>query len=183
MTKELDVARQVLVLDENERISRAFTALYFPITGYTKEKLKILPGKEYKHEEKRKDVNLKNGIIALTNKRIFWLERRGTFKKTYHPTFFIHLKDIVSMNIQGRLAKRINIASREGEFQFRFGGMEKFIDKVSALQKELKAEPIPRVTGTSTPLEELKKLKELLDMGAITQEEYEEKKKKMLERV
>ncbi|MEM3026932.1 MAG: SHOCT domain-containing protein [Thermoproteota archaeon] len=32
-------------------------------------------------------------------------------------------------------------------------------------------------------LEELKKLKELLDIGAITQEEYEEKKKKILEKI
>lgn len=35
----------------------------------------------------------------------------------------------------------------------------------------------------SMGLEELKKLKELLDMGAITQQEYEEKKKKILENV
>ncbi|MDH5795375.1 MAG: SHOCT domain-containing protein, partial [Candidatus Bathyarchaeota archaeon] len=31
--------------------------------------------------------------------------------------------------------------------------------------------------------EQLKKLKELLDMGAITQEEYNEKKKSLLEKV
>jgi hypothetical protein len=183
VTKELDAAKQVLALDEDEQISQAFKAMYFPVVKYTKERLRILPAKEYKQEEKRKDVNVKSGIIALTNKRFFWLERRGTLKKTYHPTLFIYLKDIVSMNMQGRLHKRMNVTSREGEFQFRFGGMEQFIDKVSILQKSLKAETIPQSNGTSTPLEELKKLKELLDMGAITPEEYEEKKKKILERV
>jgi hypothetical protein len=45
------------------------------------------------------------------------------------------------------------------------------------------AKAMPTVTVTSTPLEELKKLKELLDIGAITQEEYEEKKKKILEKI
>lgn len=40
-----------------------------------------------------------------------------------------------------------------------------------------------QITTTPTPLEELKKLKELLDIGAITQEEYEEKKKKILEKI
>jgi len=41
----------------------------------------------------------------------------------------------------------------------------------------------PTVIAAPTPLEELKKLKELLDMGAITKEEYEEKKRKILERI
>jgi hypothetical protein len=41
----------------------------------------------------------------------------------------------------------------------------------------------PSVTMASTPVDELKKLKELLDMGAITQQEYEDKKKRLLERI
>ena len=45
------------------------------------------------------------------------------------------------------------------------------------------AKAMPQVTVAPTPLEELKKLKELLDMGAISQEEYEAKKKKILEKV
>jgi len=47
--------------------------------------------------------------------------------------------------------------------------------------KEAKAKSL--VTTEHTPLDELKKLKELLDMGAITQKEYEEKKKKILEKI
>ena len=42
---------------------------------------------------------------------------------------------------------------------------------------------VPKVAAAPTPLEQLKKLKELLDMGAITQEEYNEKKKSLLEKV
>lgn len=45
------------------------------------------------------------------------------------------------------------------------------------------AKTMPQVTAALTPLEELKKLKELLDLGAITQEEYEQKKKKILEKL
>jgi len=41
----------------------------------------------------------------------------------------------------------------------------------------------PSVTVALSPVDELKKLKELLDMGAITQQEYEEKKKRLLERI
>ncbi|RLE54685.1 MAG: hypothetical protein DRJ30_04810 [Candidatus Methanomethylicota archaeon] len=34
-----------------------------------------------------------------------------------------------------------------------------------------------------SPLDELKKLKELLDIGAITPQEYEEKKRKLLRKI
>lgn len=44
------------------------------------------------------------------------------------------------------------------------------------------AKAMPQVAAAPTPLDELKKLKDLLDLGAITKEEYEEKKKKILER-
>lgn len=37
--------------------------------------------------------------------------------------------------------------------------------------------------AAATPLEELRKLKELFDMGAITQAEYDEKKQKLLDRI
>lgn len=41
----------------------------------------------------------------------------------------------------------------------------------------------PPLAAGPTPMEELKKLKELLDMGAISQQEFEEKKKKLLEKI
>jgi len=87
------------------------------------------------------------------------------------------------MNMQGTFAKRTNILSSHGEAQFRFGGMEKFIELVSKLKSNVKVESMPQTTQAPTPLEELKKLKELLDMGAITSEEYEDKKKKLLQKV
>ncbi len=61
---------------------------------------------------------------------------------------------------------------------------EKLVSIVKEGMKRAKAaKAMPSVTVTPTPLEELKKLKELLDMGAITQEEYEEKKKRLLEKI
>ena len=61
---------------------------------------------------------------------------------------------------------------------------KKLVDVVREGMKRAKtAKAVPQVAVAPTPLEELKKLKEVLDMGAITQEEYEEKKKKILEKV
>jgi len=45
---------------------------------------------------------------------------------------------------------------------------------------EEKTAPIVEPARKKSPIEQLKELKELLDMGAITEAEYEEKKKKIL---
>jgi hypothetical protein len=58
--------------------------------------------------------------------------------------------------------------------------MEKFIDVTSGLIGEIRAKPLHE---PSSGLENLKELKILLDIGAITKEEYEEKKKKILEQI
>jgi hypothetical protein len=63
---------------------------------------------------------------------------------------------------------------------------DKFVNIVSdGIRRAKAAEVAPPAppTAASTPLEELKRLKELLDMGAISQGEFEEEKKKLLERI
>jgi len=61
---------------------------------------------------------------------------------------------------------------------------EKLVEIVKeGIKKAKAAEATPSITMAPTPLEELKKLKELLDMGAITQQEYEEKKRKILGKI
>ena len=60
----------------------------------------------------------------------------------------------------------------------------KFVNIVKeGIKRSKEARQVPGVAVAPTPLEELKKLKELLDMGAMTQEEYEEKKKSLLEKI
>ncbi len=64
------------------------------------------------------------------------------------------------------------------------GEAEKLVNIVKEGMKQAKAARVmPTVTAAPSPLEELKRLKELLDIGAITQEEYEEKKKRILEKI
>lgn len=49
--------------------------------------------------------------------------------------------------------------------------------------KETRAEKAPSVKDTSDNFEQIKKLKELLDMGAISQEEYDLKKQELLSKI
>lgn len=60
----------------------------------------------------------------------------------------------------------------------------RLVDIVKEGIKQTKASAAtPTLTMAATPVDELKKLKELLDIGAITQQEYEEKKKEILKRI
>lgn len=58
--------------------------------------------------------------------------------------------------------------------------MEEVANYVKRRVDEIKSGTSQVVTNTVSPAEELKKMKELLDMGIITQEEFDAKKKQLL---
>jgi len=51
------------------------------------------------------------------------------------------------------------------------------------VSRGIRMEPRKTTIKQEDPLEKLKKLKELYDMGVLSQEEYEEKRKKLLEQI
>ena len=59
---------------------------------------------------------------------------------------------------------------------------ERIVNVVRERMRALKAAPAAQIQATSS-LDVLKKLKELLDVGAITKEEYEEAKKRILSKL
>jgi len=60
---------------------------------------------------------------------------------------------------------------------------EKIVKIIREGMARAKAKPVAVTAPAISPLDELRKLKELLDAGAITKEEFEEKKKRLLEKV
>ena len=58
--------------------------------------------------------------------------------------------------------------------------IKKLTDEAWEIEKKAKQNISAPVQQTASPAEELKKFKELLDMGAITQEEFDSKKKQIL---
>lgn len=127
-----------------------------------------------------------SGRLVLTNRRLIWLQQRGTLRKTLHPIFELLIRNISGLSIQGRFAKRINVSDGTREYQFRIGGdrdiaeFQKRVTELTHLQSVSAGEAGESLKG---PIEQLKELKELLDLGAITQEEYDDKKKKLLEKI
>lgn len=106
------------------------------------------------------------GLVLLT---------LGPFLTTY-GVFFYNVGLIIigpPMFILGTVVYHIDLFSHRKQ-------REGIVEAVMKPQQEAKATPS---AAALTCMDELKKLKELLDMGAITQEEFEQKKKRILEKM
>lgn len=109
----------------------------------------------------------------------------------------IYYKDVIGVQykpskvtdgyIQVETASAGRSASSEygGENSIQFGGKsnadaEMITSFIRAKIEEIKNAPVGGFVQKATPAEELKKFKELLDMGVISQEEFDAKKKQLL---
>lgn len=117
--------------------------------------------------------NLKQGIY-VTEKRVY-----GT--TVFGKRVDIPLDSISAVSLTN-LFSGVSVASSSGRISFSFlENQDEIFKTISELIRDRQD------AGNSTPkeekhaaTEEIKKLKELLDMGAITQEEYDAKKKELL---
>lgn len=83
--------------------------------------------------EKRRAVKAKEteyGSMVLTNRRLFWVAKRGVFGKSYHSTCEIRLEDIKGISSGGALLKYISIMDSQGEniFHLRIPGIPGSVD-------------------------------------------------------
>lgn len=62
-------------------------------------------------------------------------------------------------------------------------GMKKAMDRMVSSLHAYDEDPMDASSRRQAAMEELKSLKELLDMGAITQSEFEEKKEKLMSQI
>ena len=85
-----------------------------------------------------------------------------------------------------RSGKDHNAYTSENAFQFAKGHaplmreIYNFIDQQIRKAKQAKTQPVQVAAGQPSNLDELKKLKELLDLGVVTQEEFDAKKSQLL---
>jgi hypothetical protein len=68
---------------------------------------------------------LHSGELVLTNKRLLWLERRGTFSKTYRASFEIDLLNLQGITCGGLMNFWVSITDCNGENIFHLKGVGK----------------------------------------------------------
>jgi len=88
-----------------------------------------------------------SGVLALTNQRLLWLERRGMLSKTYRASFEIDLKELQGITCGGALKKWISITDKQGENIFHLSGVgkkeiEPFRDMILRQVEKLKDAPM-----------------------------------------
>ncbi len=127
--------------------------------------------------------------IELEKKR-GWNWTRGTFVAGGKGTYTIPMKTIRTVEIRemaGFVSGMLLIDTGGNNTVVLFGGVHNkkdYCDKCNETLRQIKAFIESKTLNTADSVtdsaDELKKLKELLDMGIVTQEEFDAKKKQLL---
>jgi hypothetical protein len=67
----------------------------------------------------------KNGILALTNQKLMFLEAHGVFSKSYHQTLTIPLAKLGGISVGGTLIPFVSIADDMQNYVFHIDGIGK----------------------------------------------------------
>lgn len=124
----------------------------------------------------------RNGVLIATNQRIIFYGK----KKFGYNMESIDYGKISSIEYsRGMIFGKIKIYTSGNDITFETS-MEQTARKIMAVIKEkTKGKPSVKTTTTNipekTPIEQLKEYKELLDLEIITQEEFDAKKKQLLD--
>lgn len=125
--------------------------------------------------------SFKTQWLVITNKRVLLYARAliggGSDSFSYDEISSVQgqkgiLLGSVELNVKGKTEKFINMQKDDVE------------QSVNIIRQNIEESKSKKSKETSPdPLEQIKKLKELLDLGAITREDFENKKKKLLESI
>ena len=123
-----------------------------------------------------------NYAYAVTNKRIL-MGQKKLVGQALQSVMLDQVNDVTSSTgvLLGTLT--INTVGTAFNVAINKQAVQKVADRLHTLLTELKAQPAaapaPAASAVSAA-DEIKKFKELLDLGAITQEEFDAKKKQLL---
>jgi len=125
-------------------------------------------------------LSIKMQWLVLTDKRVIFYARAliGGGSDTFYYDEISSVEGrkglalgSIELNIKGKTESFINMQKKE---------VDQAVDLIRRnIEESKRVAPVP----AADPFEQIKKLKDLLDSGIITQEEFEEKKKKLLEKV
>ncbi len=141
------------------------------------------------HTEKRglRQVTLK--CTAVVTSKTIYILREGTFTKGLSSgteSVPLHTVTGISKKRQLGLGTVVEI-SRAGNIDQLIMCNEAQADKWIAIAKEVSAAvssaPTAVINQTIDPLDQLKKLKDLLDSGVLTQQEFDEKKQALMDKI
>ena len=135
----------------------------------------ILATSNYLECKKSDGTKTGEGIITITSKNCYITAGAGILTMLFSTHEVLPLRKIISTEIQSDLIAGLTITTYSTKYYFKSVMQADDIQRV--LQENLTAEPTAKHFDSA---DEIMKFKKLLDAGAITQEEYDAKKKQLL---
>jgi len=119
--------KSVIVLDEDETLVQSWKGKYEKPYKTMDGDFQLVTlgghrGRKYREKEKAKP---KSGVMALTNQRLLWLEKRGLIGKSYHNVLQINLENLQGISMGGAIRKYISITDNVREHKFHLKGIGK----------------------------------------------------------
>lgn len=122
-----------------------------------------------------------NPVTLILEKDGIRLERKGFWTGRDKGFEEIKYENITNIGIEkGFVGATVEIKYRGGKFELPNIVKEHAEIFVNSAREKVRSTSTPKTESTISPMYEIKKAKELLDMGAITQEEFDKVKKKYL---
>lgn len=162
---------------DGSKLMQAKKKVSKPIKETPKKEVKKYTGETLKGMLNGQTVTLILGDDSIKlEKKGFWTKRDKGFEE-------VKYRDIIKIGIKkGYVSVKVEIYYRGGNYELANINPEAgelFVNNVrSKLQSDNALE-----TSVSSPLDEIKKAKELFDLGVLTEEQFEDVKTKCLERM
>jgi len=126
--------------------------------------------------------------LALTDKRVIFYPRGGGLLTAFQKTSAISIdygQIVTAQGKKGALLGEINLSTRERIVRFKDMAKDD-VDQIAGMISRMKDKAATQAIlapSRESALEQLKKLAELRQMGAISEAEFQEKRKKLLEAI
>ncbi|WP_296059562.1 SHOCT domain-containing protein [uncultured Amphritea sp.] len=119
----------------------------------------------------------KNGALIVTESRVIFY-RKGLFGEVLET---IPLKSLTSVERKSTMGFRvIRLHASHDDLEFKTFSKDGEAEVIAAIESGRSEQPISAPVNKEDSLDKLKKLAELKEMGAITQEEFDLKKTQLL---
>jgi hypothetical protein len=150
-SKEWESVKRILIPNNDENwVQLWWNVSYIGVQRVIERDFQLVALNERSRKFREKEVEkIEKGDLVLTNKNVYWLEKRGRLRESLHIKFVIPLKDIVGVYTSGWIFKNLHISDGPREYTFNLKDVEKVVQiirkEVYNVRKQLPNTAFPSI--------------------------------------
>ena len=125
------------------------------------------------------DKTQHNGVLVVTNERVAFYGK-GFLSEVLETIPLNKITSIERKSLMGHRTIKMHTSHDQLEFKTFEDKEQQLVDAIEAGREQSIPASAPQTTQQSDPMEALKKLGELKELGVITDDEFQEKKRALL---